>query len=358
MHRRAFLSLAAAAPAAALPAFLAVRPAFAAVPAKVTGPTVHANLAVYLVHGASQPGPVPLTLQEAMEKRVVRVRETENVNSLEIDNRGDQPVYVHSGDILKGGKQDRVLMVSMVLPPHSGAMPIASFCVEQGRWAPRGREDASSFGSANSALPSRDAKLAMKAPVSPAPFGPRTSHLANETEIRQGEMWRSVGRAQDKLSRNVGATVAAPTSRTSLMLSMEHGKLNEMAAAYVAALKSAPEKAADALGFAFAINGAINSADVFGQRGLFLKMWPKLLHAAAIEAIGERDGKAAPTPELAAVVAFFAAAESGKAATKEINRHTRLEQRTAEKAMLFETKTGAPAAGASGAYVHRNYLAK
>jgi hypothetical protein len=360
MHRRVFLRLAAApVAAAALPAFLGSRAALAAAPPTVTGPAVHANLAVYFVHGPSAPGPVPLTLQEAMAKGRVRVRETSDVNSLEIDNRGDSPVYVHSGDIVKGGKQDRVLMVSMVVPPRSGPLAIASFCVEQGRWAPRGREDSSAFASAEAALPSRDAKLAMKAPVTPAPHGPRSSHLPGETAQRQGEMWRSVGRAQDKLSRNVGATVAAPTSRTSLLLSMEHGKLNEMAAAYVAALKAAPEKAADALGFAFAINGAINSADVFAQRGLFLKMWPKLLHAAAIEAIGERDGKATPPPAAAAVVAFFQAAEAGKAETKAINGHTRLESRTAEKAMLFETRAGAPAAaGAPAGWVHRNYLAK
>ena len=73
-------------------------------------------------------------------------------------------MYVQSGDIVKGGKQDRVLMVSMVLPPNSGRLPIESFCVEQGRWQARGREDVSRFASADAALPSREAKLAMKAP--------------------------------------------------------------------------------------------------------------------------------------------------------------------------------------------------
>ena len=201
-------------------------------------------------------------------------------------------------------------------------------------------------------LPSRDSKLAMKAPVAPAATGPRTDRLYNETQYRQSAMWASVGRAQDKLSRNVGAAVAAPTSRTSLMLSMEHGKLNEMAVAYVKALKPEGEKPADALGFAFAIGGKINSADAFASRGLFLKMWPKLLHAAAIEAIGERDAKAAPPPEVAAVAAFLKDAEAGKAETKSINAHNTLDQRNAEKAMYFETRSGA------GPAVHRNYLAK
>ena len=32
---------------------------------RVSGPFVHDNLAIYLVHGTAEAGPVPLTLQEA-----------------------------------------------------------------------------------------------------------------------------------------------------------------------------------------------------------------------------------------------------------------------------------------------------
>ena len=66
MHRRAFLSTAASslAAGAALP-ILGAGPALAAAPAPITGPFVHANLAIYLLHGASAPGPVPLTRSRA-----------------------------------------------------------------------------------------------------------------------------------------------------------------------------------------------------------------------------------------------------------------------------------------------------
>ncbi len=116
---------------------------------RLSGPVVHGNLAVYFVHGKSAPGKVPLTLEEAMAKGTVKVRETSNVNQLEIENLGPEEVFVQSGDIVKGGKQDRTLMVSLVLPPKSGAIPIASFCVEEGRWAARGREDVKSFSTAS-----------------------------------------------------------------------------------------------------------------------------------------------------------------------------------------------------------------
>ena len=89
---------------------------------RVSDPIVHENLAVYFIHAKSEAGNVPLTLEEAMAKGVVRVKETSNVNQLEIENLGHEEVFVQSGDIVKGGKQDRTLMVSLVLPPKSGSI--------------------------------------------------------------------------------------------------------------------------------------------------------------------------------------------------------------------------------------------
>jgi len=99
----------------------------------------HENLAIFFIHGKSAPGKVPLTLEEAMARRQVQVRETGNVNQLEIENLGNEEVFIQSGDIVKGGQQDRTLMVSLELPPKSVRVPIAASCGEQGRWSPRER---------------------------------------------------------------------------------------------------------------------------------------------------------------------------------------------------------------------------
>src|ERR1041385_1464554 len=156
MHRRALLALAASSLAS-----LTICPAHAD-DYRVTGPVIHENLAIYLVHGKSASGPVPLTLEEALAKRTVKVHETGNVNELQIENLGTGEVFVQSGVIVKGGQQDRVLSVSLVLPPKSGRINIASFCVEQGRWTARGREDVKTFATASSAIPSREAKIAIR----------------------------------------------------------------------------------------------------------------------------------------------------------------------------------------------------
>src|SRR6476659_10830352 len=201
MHRRALLAL-----AASSLAVLTICPARAD-EYRVTGPVIHENLAIYLVRGKSAAGPVPLTLGEALVKGAVKVHETGNVNELQIENLGGDDVFVQSGDIVKGGQQDRVLTVSLLLPPKSGRIPIASFCVEQGRWTARGKEDVKTFATASAVVPSREAKIAMKAPTTPSSEPARINPLsgispqhlaiareyaASETSARPQEVWRKV----------------------------------------------------------------------------------------------------------------------------------------------------------------------
>ena len=105
----------------------------------VSGPYTHKNLTIFLLHGAGQSqGRAPLTLQEAMKRKQVVVRETGDVNRLTIQNRSNQDVFVQAGDIVKGGQQDRVLALDLIVPPKSRRIPIEAFCVEQGRWSRRG----------------------------------------------------------------------------------------------------------------------------------------------------------------------------------------------------------------------------
>ncbi len=333
---------------------------------RISGPLVHENLAVYFIHGKSAPGKVPLTLEEAMASGAVTVRETSDVNQLEIENLGNDEVFVQSGDIVKGGKQDRTLMVSLLLPPKSGAVPIASFCVEEGRWTTRGREDARNFSVASASVPSRELKLAMKAPMPAAPprdgssMDPsrqRASGEAAETGVRQQQVWDSVRATQSKLTGSLGAQVRSAQSASSLQLALENEKLMDAQRSYVKALKGAGETEQDIVGFVFAVNGAINSADVYPSNGLFRKMWSKLLTAGAIEAIGHKNEPAIAPPSAETVHAFLAAAESGKSNEKALNANVRLQTREAERAFLFETaRASSPSAPAS--WVHRNYLAK
>ncbi len=363
MHRRSF---ALAAASAALLA-LAVPASGRAEGPRITGPVVHENLAIYFIHGPSAPGAIPLTLQEAMLKGVVKVHETGQVNELSVENLGSDEVFIQSGDIVKGGRQDRVLMVSLVLPARSGRIPVASFCVEQGRWTARGGEDAKTFSSSDSAVPSKAARLAMRAPVAPVPVAEPTGGIVRQGDVtgdnrrtvrpvagrdRQTEVWASVATTQKKLTRTLAAPVAATTSATSLQLSLENEKLKDAQASFIRALQPAGEKDGDIVGYVFAVNGKVNSADIYPSNGMFRKMWAKLLAANVTEAIADKDGTSDAAPSIEAVQAMLDAARGGTATERTVNAGIALETHDSDRAVYSETRR------AVGGWVHRNYVMK
>ena len=397
MTLRSSLSLLAAG-LSALP-FLSLQAATEPAP-RVSGPQIHENIAVYFVHGASAPGPVPQTLQEALAKGTVEVQETGNVQELKIQNKGTEPVFVQFGDIVKGGQQDRVLTVSLLLEPKSGLIPIGAYCVEQGRWAARGKEDVKRFALSEALMPSREAKIAIAKPVQPRPeqraeqrrqsasppqaaapdlsttdlerLRGELSRIQNQERRAlggsgdsQGEVWRSVGQVQGLLSANLGASVTSEKSTTSLQLALEHEKLKEAQAGYLAALEPKGLAEDDIVGVVVAVNGRLSSADVYPSNGLFRKMWPKLARSAATEALAGKQkpsgntpstDKPAPVvsapPAIEAVSAFLAEAETGKVSERQLAGIARHETRDSDKALRVEARSP------KGALVHRNYLAK
>jgi hypothetical protein len=280
------------------------------------------------------------------------------VNQLAIENLGESDLFVHAGDIVKGGQQDRVLTVSMLLPPKSGRVPIAAFCVEQGRWAARGTEDVKTFNSAAKLLPSREAKIAMQAPppatvtVGGPHVGRPTPGRDAETGSRQQLMWSAVASTQRKLSDRVGGAVAAPESRTSLQLSLESERLKTAQDSYLDALRRAGEQGDDIIGAVFVINGRISSADVYPSNGLFRKMWGRLISASATEAIGEPKAAGEALPAVESVRAFLDAAERGKAVEKPLPVRNRQQVRDADASLYVESRR------VDGAWLHRSYVAK
>src|SRR5690349_8262158 len=316
------------------------RPDNKSVPAgySISGPYTHKNLTVFLVHGKDLlPGKNFLTLQEALAQKKVRVYETKDVNELAIRNFSNQDVYVQAGDIVRGGDQDRMISIDFIVPPRSGRMPIAAFCVESGRWSKRGSEQSAWFSSSDNAAATRELKLAAKS--------------ANSQEA----VWENVSAAQKKLSGNVGAVVNASVSATSYELSVEDAKVKQTTAAYIDALSGILRNKSDVIGYAFAINGQVNSADVYASHSLFAKLWPKLLKATATEALAELNDDAKPQPVADETIhAFFADAEQPKAQAKAVTERVRVVTREDDKNVFFETQDRRQ----NDAWVHRNYIRK
>lgn len=288
---------------------------------KISAPYFYKNLTIFLIHGKDQTDKKNiLTLEEAMENKEFVVYETEDVNELLVENLSkENDVFIQSGDIVKGGQQDRLLAVSIIIPANSGKISIDAFCVESGRWEKRGNEDSDKFTSSNERIVSKDLKIA-----------------ANSSRS-QGEVWKEVGNVQDKLSANVGVTVNSTKSESSLQLSLENKKVIENIGKYVSSLDKIIEGKTDVIGYAFAVNGKINSADIYVSNSLFKKLWLKMLKAAATEAVANLNEKTKPgTVNAADVKTFLSDSEKGKAREETVSKRTKVITREDETNVVFE----------------------
>jgi hypothetical protein len=305
----------------------------------LSGPFIYQNLAIYLIHGKNtHPDKKLLTLQEALEQKQILVHETGTVNELQIENVSSEfEVFIQAGDIVKGGRQDRVLAYDLIVPVESGKVPLASFCVEAGRWQQRGGEDAGRFSQSTGQLPGKALRLAVR------------------SARQQNMVWEKVKEQQDKLSRKLNKSVADARSPTSLQLTLEDKELQARVDAYVAKLQKCLADKPDVIGFAMTINGNIEGAEMYGSSALFRKMWPKLLRAAAVDAFAEQlKGRRYELVERDEIRAFLSAKSEGKASETKVNDRIHVTTRPTANGVASETRD----LENKGAVIHRSFIAR
>ncbi|MFN4285326.1 MAG: ARPP-1 family domain-containing protein [Lacibacter sp.] len=83
-----------------------------------------------------------VTLREAMRKGLVTFSERgaymlDNIHALQLRYRGYHPLMIHAGEVLLGGRQDRVTARDTLLQPGAGPQTLPVFCIEEGRWSSR-----------------------------------------------------------------------------------------------------------------------------------------------------------------------------------------------------------------------------
>ena len=309
-----------------------------AVPAKefvLSGPHTHGNLAIFLIHGEDKlNGQRVITLQEGIEQGLAVVHETRG-SQLRVDNRSNATLFIQAGDIVKGGTQDRTLPFDMLIAANTLNAPLPALCVEQGRSAPRQNEVSTSFSAASEQLPGRTLRLA--------------AHRS-----AQNDVWANVQKLQQNLARTTGGSVQAPLSQTSLQLSLEHPRVQGAVGDAIANLRDIAGGKNDVIGYAVAVNGVVQSADVYASNALFEKVWPKLLKASAVDALSQMNPGPHRAPAADSVRAFLADAENGQPSRVQgAHRGTTLRFETPTQ-LLLETADPAQAR----VVLHRSYLAK
>jgi hypothetical protein len=209
----------------------------------IRGPYSHDNMSVFFLSSERQDERTFLTLDEGLKSGIVKIAEQdhESVSALQIDNQSDRPLYLQEGERLQGGKQDRTIIASLVVPPRSGKMSLPTMCVEANRW--REGEKGKQFGfTVNAAL---------------APKGVRG---AAKVEGSQGDVWNCVdvqkNTAANKFkSKNTNSSVNEMLDDPQVLaISEEYGK----------ALGSGAPDGPDScniLGVAIVINGQIEEVN-------------------------------------------------------------------------------------------------
>ena len=268
--------------------------------------------------------------------KVVTIEEVGQVNRLVASNKGRSSVYLQSGDIVKGGQQDRVLQHDTLLPPNSHKVTLSVFCVESGRWHGRGNEPERHFASSNTSIITKRGRMAGKVAAS------------------QGAVWESVAASQADIGGKVGRSVRAPESATSLQLTLEDKKLTGTVEEYVRNIEKQLPKEADVVGYAVAVNGNVDAVDVFASPNLFGKMKGKLLKSSATEALAVRQEEPTPPPSADAVRALIADAESGAAKTEKQTLRTHVTRKETKRNVVFTTDD--PLVPSKS--VHKSYMAK
>jgi hypothetical protein len=89
--------------------------------------------------GPPPQGPELLTLGKALSTGQISVTERgstsfENVHWLRFNTHGNRPVYIAGGEIVSGGRQDRMIVRDTILQPSEKDQYVPVMCVEEGRW--------------------------------------------------------------------------------------------------------------------------------------------------------------------------------------------------------------------------------
>ena len=194
------------------------------------------------------------------------------VNSLVLVNNSKRPLLLLAGEIVTGGKQDRIIGKDRLVPAESDPIDLGVFCVEPGRWV----GSSAQFHGLG----------AMGGIVQPSV---RSKAMADKD---QKKVWDEVGKTRTSMAEAVEVAAARPVAQTSSYAGiMQNGAVREKVDAVAAPVERDYQSVIsqlrdrNAVGVVVAVNGEVIWADVFASTKLLEKYWPKLVRSYAAESM-------------------------------------------------------------------------
>ena len=309
---------------------------------EVLQPITAGGLTVYPVTGQSIPGADNLlTLDEGLRSGEVIVTEEggatglrrhrpgvwqetlpsgsgAQVNQLSLVNHSKRPLILLAGEIVSGGKQDRVVGKDRMVGPES-EIELGVFCVEPHRW----NQVSSNFNAFPSAM-----------------VQPSVRQQAMINQNQQG-VWDEVAQARKAMRSVLPAARPAIDATSSYAQTVEVAPIKREMEATVMPIEQrfqslgAHLRDRKALGVVVAVNGRVVWADVFASPALFNKYWPKLVRSYAAEAMSNSGGgSVAPKQDARAFLNNFSASRETSESDPGLYRTTHFTGRDFEAFIL------------------------
>ena len=285
---------------------------------RIGTPATHGNLTVFPVLSAEptraggfitldeglQSGKVIITElgEDGRSRRVTRGRRVSDdaeVNRLALTNKSGKTLILIAGEVVIGGKQDRIVGHDCLVASGNAPVEIDVFCVEQGRWEERplmgqsrgvgrtggvGSDGGSGSGTGSGvAAGGGGGSFAMAAPMIAAPDVREKAQAKKD----QSAVWSAV-------TETVTVTASASPTRT-LNRVYENKRVKDKLRGYERALR-AKLMARNVIGAVVAVGGEVITTDVFASPAIFQAYWPKLLKSYALQAISTTDSQHREVP--------------------------------------------------------------
>jgi len=282
----------------------------------LSGPYRHKNLSLFYFHDTGRPLVEPnyISLEEGTASGQVTISEQDSarVGRLLISNNSDRPLFLQIGEIVKGGKQDRTLQVSLVIPPRTKLYPVPSFCVEQTRWSGGKR-----FAPRGIIMPDRLGKVALQSGS-------------------QSRVWSNVGRYKSRANANASIVSGRPVRRSrtsSVNEELDDAEFRKIIGGYESSLMPPYRRLSRPRGLVTVVDGQISTADIYHASSLFRKVYPKVLKGASAEAAAGRIRIMPRGVSLRDVANFLAGAWNGSQRTERYPHDNVFVRITARRAM-------------------------
>jgi hypothetical protein len=204
------------------------------------------------------------------------------VNQLVLANRGKRPLLLLAGELVSGGKQDRIIAKDRLVAPGAEPLPLDVFCVENGRWS-SGSQFAASRTMVHPSVREQAALGQNQNDVWNAVRAGTTSRVAANPNVPMP--------APRVSSNEIADTIASAAPTQSYAKIYESSRVGTSVEEFATQLQKRFDKATSGLknervvGVVVAYGGEVAWSDIFASSDLFAHYWPKLLRSYAVEAV-------------------------------------------------------------------------